>query len=92
MQTTKNPASQDIDELYRRALQDASTMEHQERPEYWRAFGRGVQRGFEGESAVPDAEHVQLTRSDETDTSLGYRDGIRYGDSLRAGLEIIPAP
>jgi hypothetical protein len=77
--------------LYRRALRFASSMEQQERPPYWRAYGRGLRRGFEGTSSVSDYEHVRLIRIDGTDTSRGYRDGIRYGESLREGRDMLLA-
>jgi hypothetical protein len=64
-------------------------MAQQERPPYWRAYGRGLQRGFEGSSCVSDDEHIRLIRIDGTDSSRGYRDGIRYGESLGEGREML---
>jgi hypothetical protein len=75
--------------LFRRALRFATSMEQQERPPYWRAYGRGLRRGFEGDSRVSDYEHIRLIRIDGTDTSRGYRDGIRYGESLREGRDML---
>ena len=68
--------------IYSGALREALSKEPGERPEYWRAFRRGVQRGFEGLSEVSEVEHNIFLHHDHRDIAEGYRDGVAYRESL----------
>jgi len=77
------------DELYNGELRYALSMRLRERHEYWTAYRHGLRRGYEGATAVPDAEHISLMRHDHLDTAAGYRDGLLYAESLRTGRAIL---
>jgi hypothetical protein len=80
-------------EQYKRELACAEAMGRLERPAYWEAFKRGLQRAFFGESAVSTVEHrAWLDLVDRGDPSscergAGYRDGYAMGIEATGGME-----
>ena len=47
------------------------------------AYRRGLQRGFEGAAAVPDAEHDSYMHHPNCAIGSAYRDGLSRGQNLR---------
>lgn len=78
---------------YKRELTCAEAMGRLERPAYWQAFKRGLQRAFFGEPVVSDIEHrAWLGMIDNSDPAssergLGYRDGYAMGIEATGGQE-----
>jgi hypothetical protein len=80
-------------ESYKRELTCAEAMGRLERPAYWQAFKRGLQRAFFGEPVVSTVEHhAWLGLIDNIDPGAsergnGYRDGYAMGVEATGGQE-----
>lgn len=80
-------------ERYKQELHCAEAMGRLERPAYWQAFKRGLQRAFFGEPVVSTIEHhawLGLLEHGDTTASergQGYRDGYAMGIEATGGRE-----
>jgi hypothetical protein len=80
-------------EQYKHELTCAEAMGRLERPAYWLAFKRGLQRAFFGEAVVDDTEHrawlgmVDAESTERCERGAGYRDGYAIGIEATGGKE-----
>jgi hypothetical protein len=72
---------------YKRELTCAEAMGRLERPAYWQAFKRGLQRAFFGETAVDDIEHRAWLGMIDKEDPAGSERGTGYRDGYAMGLE-----
>ena len=45
-------------------------------------YRRGLQRGFEGPTVVPDEEHHRLLNHPDASAAIAYRNGLLSGQNL----------
>jgi hypothetical protein len=70
---------------YKQELTCAEAMGRLERPAYWQAFKRGLQRAFFGEPVVSRVEHhawlgmIDHAEPAVSERGTGYRDGYAMG-------------
>lgn len=80
-------------EKYKHELTCAEAMGRLERPAYWQAFKRGLQRAFFGEPVVSRVEHhAWLGMAEHVDPAVrergsGYKDGYAMGIEATGGQE-----
>ena len=80
-------------ERYQQEMTCAEAMGRLERPAYWQAFKRGLQRAFFGEQVVSAIEHHawlgMLQHADPAvcERGTGYRDGYAMGIEATGGRE-----